>query len=447
MVWSREQAKALTDRALSFSKAEETQVVLTGGDRANVRFARNSVTTAGASSGYSLAIVAQVGKKTGTVTASEFSDASLQRAARNAEEIARLSPDNPEAMPLLGAQTYAQTTAYFDDAAAATPEWRAGAVRSALNLSKEKDVVSAGFVETSAQVQAVATSKGQFGYGRFTAADYNLTARTQDGAGSGWASKSFNELRLLDPSKLATAAIDKAARSHSPTAIEPGKYTVVLEPAALADLIVNLVFALDARQADEGRSFFSKKGGGTRVAEQIVGEKVRLYSDPAHPLAPALPFDGQGLPVKPIAWIDKGVLKNLSYSRYWAQKQNKEATPGPGNLIMDGGTATIDDLIKGVERGVLVTRFWYIRSLDPQTLLLTGLTRDGLFLIEKGRVTRPVKNMRWNESPVFALNNLDAMTPPERTVSGEGVGGAGFSVVCPAARIREFTFTSGSDAV
>jgi predicted Zn-dependent protease len=447
MVWTQEQAKALTDRALSFSKAEETQVVLTGGDRANVRFARNSVTTSGASSGYSLAIVAKVGQKTGTVTASEFSDASLQRAARNAEEIARLSPDNPETMPMLGPQTYAPTVAYFEDAASATPEWRAGAVKAALDLSRQKEVVSAGFVETSAQIQAVASSKGQFGYGRFTAADYNLTARTADSTGSGWASKSFNELRRLEPARLAAAAIDKAARSHNPTAIEPGKYTVVLEPAALADLIVNLVFAADARQSDEGRSFFSKKGGGTRVGEQIVAEKVRLYSDPAHPLAPALPFDGEGLPVTRMDWIDKGVLKNLSYSRYWAQKQGKTPTPGPGNLIMDGGTATLDDLIKGVERGVLVTRFWYIRSLDPQTLLLTGLTRDGLFLIEKGRVTRPVKNMRWNESQVFALNNLDAMTAPERTVSGEGVGGAGFSVVCPAARIREFTFTSGSVAV
>ena len=447
MIWTREQAKALTDRALSFSKAEETQVVLTGGDRANVRFARNSVTTAGASSGYSLAIVAKFGQKSGTVTASEFSDASLQRAASNAAEIAKLSPDNPEAMPMLGAQTYAALNPYFEDAATATPEWRANAVRAALTAAKEKEVVSAGFVETSAQIQAVATSKGQFGYGRFTAADYNLTARTQDGTGSGWASKSFNELRLLDPVRLASTAIDKAARSHNPTAIEPGKYTVVLEPAALADLIANLVFSADARQSDEGRSFFSKKGGGTRVGEQIVGEKVRLYSDPAHPLAPALPFDSQGLPLKKIDWIDKGVLKNLSYSRFWAQKQGKEATPNPGNLIMDGGSATMDELIKGVERGVLVTRFWYIRSLDPQTLLLTGLTRDGLFLIEKGRVTRPVKNMRWNESPVFALNNLDAMTAPERVVSGEGIGGAGFSIVCPAARIREFTFTSGSDAV
>jgi predicted Zn-dependent protease len=366
---------------------------------------------------------------------------------RNAEEIAQLSPENPEAMPVLGAQNFANIQTYFEDAAGATAEWRASGVRAALDAAKEKKVDAAGFVETSAQIQAVATSKGLFAYGRFTAADYNLTARTSDGTGSGWASKSFNELKLLEPRTLAAVAIEKAARSHDPVAIEPGKYTVVLEAAALADLIANLMFAADARQADEGRSFYSKKGGGTRIGESIVGEKVTIYSDPAHPTAPALPFDGAGLPLQRIEWISKGVLKNLSYSRYWAQKQGKAPTPQQGNLIMDGGTATLDELIAGVERGVLVTRFWYIRSLDPQTLLSTGLTRDGLFLIEKGKVTRPVKNLRWNESPVFALNNLDAMTPAERTVSGEGIGGAGFAIVCPAARIREFTFTSSSDAV
>jgi predicted Zn-dependent protease len=447
MIWTKEQAKALTDRVLSFSKADETQVILNGGDRANVRFARNSVTTAGASSGYSLAIVAKFGQKTGTVTASEFSDASLQRAMRNAEEIAKLSPDNPEAMPVLGPQNYTPVKAYFDDAANATPEWRANSVRAAIDLSKQKEVVSAGFVETSAQVLAVATSKGLFGYDRFSAADYNLTARTPDSTGSGWASRSYSELRLLDPPKLASAAIDKAARSRNPVAVEPGKYTVVLEPAAMADLIVSLSFAADARQADEGRSFFSKKGGGTRLGDSIVGEKVRIYSDPTSAIAPAVPFDTQGLPLKQTVWIDGGTLKSLSYSRFWAQKQGKEPTAQPGNLIMDGGTATMEDLIKGVDRGILVTRFWYIRSLDPQTLLVTGLTRDGLFLIEKGEVTRPIKNMRWNESPIFALNNLDAMTPPERVVSGEGAGGSGFAVVCPAARIRDFTFSSGSDAV
>jgi predicted Zn-dependent protease len=447
MIWTREQAKALTDKALSFSKADETFVVLNGGERANVRFARNTATTSGASSGYNLAITAAFGKRSGTVTTAEFDDASLQRAARNAEEIARLSPENPEAMPAIGPQTFSPVKAFFDDAASASPDWRATSVATAIDLSKQKDVVSAGFVETSAQVQTVADSKGLFGFDRYTAADYNLTARTPDGSGSGWASKSFNELRLLDPAKLAAAAIEKAAMSKSPAAIEPGKYTVVLEPAAVADLLAYFIFSADARQADEGRSFFSKKGGGNRIGEQVLGARIRIYSDPAHPLAPSLAFDTEGLPISRNVWVDNGVMKDLIYSRFWAQKQGKAPTAGPSNIIMDGGSATMADLIGGTERGILVTRFWYIRSLDRQTILLTGLTRDGLFLIEKGKVTRPLKNMRWNDSPVVALNNVDAMTAPERAVSGEGIGGAGLALVCPDARIREFTFSSASEAV
>ncbi len=362
MIWTREQAKALTDRALAFSKAEETLVTLNGGERANLRFARNTATTSGASSGYNLAITAAFGKRTGTVTTAEFDDASLQRAARNAEEIAKLSPENPEAMPVVGPQTFDQVRAFFDDAAGASPEWRAASVATAIELSKQKEVVSAGYVETSATIQTVANSKGLFGYDRFTAADYNLTARTPDGSGSGWASRSFNELRQLDPARLAAAAIEKAAMSKNPAAIEPGKYTVVLEPAAFADLLVNLIFAADARQADEGRSFFSKKGGGNRVGEQIVGEKVRIYSDPAHPLAPSVAFDGEGLPIRRNVWVENGVLKDLFYSRYWAQKQGKAPTAGPSNLIMEGGAATLADLIAGTDRGILVTRFWYIRG-------------------------------------------------------------------------------------
>lgn len=447
MIWTREQAKALTDRALSFSKAEETFVSLSGGERANLRFARNTATTSGASSGYKLAITAAFGKRSGTVTTAEFDDASLRRAAGNAEEIAQLSPENSEAMPALGPQAFTHVKAFFDDAAGASPEWRAASVATAIDLSRRKGVVSAGYVETSASIQAVANSKGLFGFDRYTAADYNLTARTPDGSGSGWASRSFNELRQLDPGTLAAAAIDKAAASKAPAAIEPGKYTVVMEPAAVADLLVNFIFAADARQADEGRSFFSKKGGGNRVGEQVLGEQVRIYSDPAHPLAPSVAFDGEGLPIGSNLWVDKGVLKDLFYSRFWAQKQGKAPTAGPSNVIMDGGTATLADLIAGTDRGILATRFWYIRTLDPQTILLTGLTRDGLFLIEKGKVTRPIKNMRWNDSPVVALNNIEAMTPAERVVSGEGVGGAGLALVCPAARIREFTFSSASEAV
>jgi predicted Zn-dependent protease len=447
MIWTREQAKALTDRALGFSKAESTTVTLTGGDRANVRFARNSASTSGASSGYSLAIAAGFGKRSGTVTTAEFDDASLQRAMRSAEEIAQLSPENPEAMPPLPPQTYPTVKAFFDDAANATPEWRASAVATAIDASKKKDVVSAGFVETQAAVQAIANSKGLFAYDRFTAADFNLTARTPDGTGSGWASKSFNELRQLEPAALAAAAIETAARSKSPVGIEPGKYTVVLEPAAVADLLANMIFAANARESDEGRSFYSKPGGGNRIGEAVFGDKVTIISDPNHPLAPTVASDGEGLPLSRHTWVERGVLKDLLYSRYWAEKQGKAPTAGPANLIMEGGRASRDELIGGVERGVLVTRFWYIRTLDPQTIMVTGLTRDGLFLIEKGKVTRAVKNMRWNESPIVAFNNIEAMTAAERVVSGEGIGGAGLSLVCPAARIREFTFSSASDAV
>ena len=447
MIWTRDEAKKLIDRALALSKAEETLLAVNGTETANLRFARNTATTSGAQSSTSLAITASFGKRSGTVTTSQFDDDSLQRALRSAEEIAKVSPENPEAMPVLAPQPYAQGNAYFEDAATASPDWRASSVDTAIALSKKKDVVSAGFVETRAAMQAVATSKGLFGYDRFTSADYNLTARTPDGSGSGWASKSFNELRLLDPPRLANAAIDKAAMAKAPVGIEPGKYTVVLEPAALADLMAYMLFSGNARQADEGRSAFSKKGGGNRIGEQIVGEKVTIYSDPAHPLAPTISFDGEGLPIERNLWVEKGVLKDLFYSRFWAQKMNRKPTGGPANLIMDGGTATMEDLIAGTERGVLVTRFWYIRQLDPQTILVTGLTRDGLFLIEKGKVTRPVKNMRWNESPIVAFNNIDAMTPSERVVSGEGIGGQGLALVCPAARIREFTFSSSSDAV
>jgi predicted Zn-dependent protease len=447
MIWTREQARALTERVLSFSKAEETFVAVNGSDRANLRFARNTATTSGASSGTRLSITSSFGKRSGSVTTGELDDVSVQRALRSAEEIAKVSPENPEAMPVLGPQTYAPVQAYFEDAAGASAEWRAAAVETAIDLSRKKDVISAGFVETQAAMRAVASSKGLFAYDRFSAADYNLTARTPDGTGSGWASRSYNELRLLEPAKLAAAAIDKAVLAKSPSAIEPGKYSVVLEPAALADLIVVMLFAADARQADEGRSFYSKKGGGNRIGEQIVGDKVRIYSDPAHPRAPTVSFDAAGLPLARNVWVENGVLKDLFYSRFWAEKMGKKPTAGPANVIMEGSSATIEELIAGTERGVLVTRFWYIRSLDPQTILVTGLTRDGLFLIEKGKITRPVRNMRWNESPIAALNNLDAMTPSERVVSGEGSGGAGLSIVCPAARIREFTFSSASDAV
>ena len=217
-------------------------------------------------------------------------------------------------------------------------------------------------------------------------------------------------------------------------------YTAVLEPQAVNDLIPLLAGALNARNADEGRSPFSKSGGGTRIGEKVADERVTLYSDPTDPALMGQPFDNQGLPVSRTVWIEKGVLKNLAYTRFWAQKQGTRPTGVPliGGLALTGGTKSTEELIAGCARGVLVTHFFYIRALDPRTVLQTGLTRDGAFLIEQGKITRALKNFRWNESPLLMLNRLEDIGRPEPTAAGR---------LMPALRVRGFNFSSLSDAV
>jgi predicted Zn-dependent protease len=194
---------------------------------------------------------------------------------------------------------------------------------------------------------------------------------------------------------------------------------------------------MGARQADEGRSFLSKKGGGTKLGEKLVDERVQIYSDPFNEIVPANAWNGDGLPRERTSWIEDGVVKNMSYSRFWADKQGVEPVSGPANGIMVGGDATTEDLIKSTKRGILVTRLWYIRTVDPQTLLYTGLTRDGTFYIENGKIKHPIKNMRFNESPIIMLNNLEELGQQQR-INGNLV---------PVMKIRDFTFTSLSDAV
>jgi len=217
---------------------------------------------------------------------------------------------------------------------------------------------------------------------------------------------------------------------------------VILEPTAGAYMLENM-FRFDARSADEGRSFLSKKGGGTRLGEQMLDEKVTIYSDPFNAELPGPTWDREGLPLEKTYWFDKGVLKNLSYNRYYAQQKGVKPMPGPSNIIFEGGNTSIEDMIKSTERGVLVSRLWYIRMVDPQSLLLTGLTRDGTFYIENGQIKFPIKNFRFNESPVIMLNNVEALGKPERAISVESYR----SYMIPPMKIRDFTFSSLSDAV
>ena len=442
-IYTKEQAQKLLQKVLGYSKAEECEVSLNGSESGNIRYARNEVSTAGEIGRLSLAVSSSFGKKTGTATIDEFDDASLEKVVRRSEELAQLAPENPEHMPLLGPQTFAESITYVPATAAITPDTRAEAVGKSIQVSKEAKLQAAGYLENTTNFEAVMNSKGLFAYNTGTDVVFTITTRNEEGTGSGYAARGFNDVSKLDTYSATKVATAKANGSIGARAIEPGKYTVILEPVAVAYMLENMFFGLDARNADEGRSFMSRPGGGNRLGEQLMDTKVNIYSDPFNPDLPSATWNREGQLMEKRSWIENGVVKNLSYSRYWADKKNVAPVPGPGNIIMTGGTDSIEDMIKSTEKGVLVSRLWYIRMVDPQTLLLTGLTRDGTFYIENGEIKFPVKNFRFNESPVIMLNNVEALGRPERSISVESYR----SYLVPPMKVRDFTFSSLSDAV
>ena len=443
---SRAECEAITKRVLGFSTADECRVSVNSGMRQNTRFAVNQISTAGDDYNATVTIRSVIGKKVASVTVNRLDDASLRAAVDNSERIARLAPEDPELLPELGPQAYRDSIVWSDATASLEPEARAAAVRAISDPARKAGLISTGYLEANAGSQAVANNKGLFAYSRSTSSAFTTTVRTADGTGSGWAGASDNDFQRIDPRLLGARAIEKARQSVNPVAIEPGRYTVILEPTAVANLLQSITGSLNARSADEGRSFFSKAGGGNKLGEKVVDERVTLVSDPLDPRVPANTFGGDGMPNDRVTWIENGVVKTLAYDRFWAQKSNKAPVSAAGTLAMLGGTSSMEEMIASTERGILVTRFWYIRGVDPRTILSTGLTRDGTFLIENGKVTRPVKNLRYNDSPIFMLNNLLMMGRPER-VSASEAGGPGQPIIVPALKVRDFNFTSTSDAI
>jgi predicted Zn-dependent protease len=442
---SREQAKALTDRVLALSSTDQTRVNITSAWSGNTRFADASITTSGGTTDTSVIVTVTIGRSQASASTNVLDSASLKRTVDLAARLARLAPEDPEFMPELGPQTYSTVNAFLEGTADLHAEARASAVERAITAATSAgkpagQVFTAGYLEANARAIAVATSNGLFAYHRTTDADFSMTARTPDRTGSGWAHAGARDWSAIDAAAIGRIAAEKAVASRNPQAIEPGMYTAVLEPQAVTDLIPLLAGALNARNADEGRSPFSKPGGGTRIGEKVVDDRVTLLSDPSDPGLLGQPFDFQGLPISRTVWIEKGVLKNLAYTRFWAQKQGTRPTGFPlaGGLTLAGGTRSTEELIAGCARGVLVTHFFYIRALDPRTVLQTGLTRDGTFLIENGKVTRALKNFRWNESPLLMLSRLEDIGRPEPAAAGR---------MMPALRVRNFNFTSLSDAV
>ena len=442
-IFTEQEAKAILDKVIKLSKADQCNAQLGGSIAGNIRYARNAVSTSGIVNNAELVVEVAFGKRVGTATINEFDDASLEKVVRRAEELAKLAPENPEFMPAIDKQTYKPSETFNAKTAAITPEYRAQVAADCIEPCKKDKLVAAGFFSDNSSFTAIANSKGNFGYQKSSALDFTCTVRTDDGRGSGWVARNVGNVDEFSAKSEIQIAIQKAKGSADAKALEPGKYTVIMEPAATAGLISFMMFSFDARQADEGRSFLSKKGGGNKLGEKMFDERVTIFSDPWDKEASVAPWDNDGLPREKTAIITKGKIDFLNYSRYWAKLKEKRAVGQPGNLIMVGGDKSTMDLVKGTKKGILVTRTWYIRMVDPQTVLLTGLTRDGTFYIEDGEIKYPIKNFRFNESPVIMLNNIEEIGKPVRVGDDESP----FTMMIPAMKLRDFTFTSLSDAV
>ncbi|MES2902113.1 MAG: TldD/PmbA family protein [Pseudomonadota bacterium] len=441
---NQEQAKRISDKVMALTKADECIVTIDGNRSGNIRYARNNVSTAGLVENTQLAVAVAYGTRQGIATINEFDDKSLEKVVRAAEELARLAPENPEFMPAVPKHAFKATPTASKNTAAIDPEFRAQVAAYNIEASRKNKLICAGYFSDQTGFSTIANSNGLFGHQETTGVSFTATVRTEDGRGSGWVTRAATDVSKFDAREASDVAIEKALRSVDAKALEPGRYTVILEPAATSELLGFMLGGFDARQADEGRSFLSKKGGGNRIGEKLFDQQVNIWTDPWNTDVPVLPWSGDTmLPRERRDMIKDGRVANLNYSLYWAKKQGVRPFGAPGNIIMGGTSKSTQELIANTKKGVLITRTWYIRLVDPQSVLLTGLTRDGTFYIENGKIKHPIKNFRFNESPVTMLNNIEEIGKPV-VIAGDEVQ---YSMLIPPMKVRDFNFTSLSDAV
>jgi predicted Zn-dependent protease len=435
------ESRALCEAALSRSQAGDASVEVRSETTSHARFADNSLTTSGRAEDVTIRVTAWVDRRRGTATTNDPSPDAVAGAVAEAEQIARISPVDREYVPTVGAATYPAGGGFAAPTVDLSLPDRAEVLRSVIDACRGRDVAGAGFHEAGGTAVAVATRNGNFRYRRSSHASLALTARTGDGTGSGYFGRDHFDVRRIDHARVAGQAVDKAVRSRGARPIEPGAYRVILEPQAAYDLLNFLDGALDARTADEGRSAFSAGNGRTRIGEPLFDERIMLYSDPSHPEVPGAPFTADGLAARRVEFIRGGALRHLVTSRFWAREHDREPTAGPVNYLFESAAApaSLADMIAATDKGLLITRFWYVRLVDPRTITLTGLTRDGVWLVENGAVRHPVGNLRFNQSilAMLAPGNLQRIGASERFSSWW----------VPALQIRSFAFTSISDAV
>ena len=444
---SEREAKKTCDTLLNLTKADDAVVGVRESLDSNQRFAANAFTTNGSARERSFSVTVWIDKRQGSASGTEFDETSLRSVVERAENLARVSPVDVEYVPTLGQQTYKPVKGFVSDTAEISPKWRAKEIGSILDKCDNAKVVGAGLFRSGAFTSSSATRHGNFEFERSSLASLSMTARTPDGASSGYALHSHFDSDKLDISGVAKRAIDKALTGQDTQRLDPGVYPVILEPQAVGDILGFFRGAFTARNADEGRSPMSAPGGKTLLGQPVFDPKINFYSDPWHRELPGSQSAQDGLPAEKLHLVRKGVVENLVYSRFWAQKMGKEPTRGPVNFILESAdkSHSLAEMIANTERALLLTRLWYIRMVSPRTQLLTGLTRDGVWLVEKGKIKHAVKNFRFNQSvmQMLAPGNVDMIGKPER-VGGDSARGAS---LFPALKLKALTFSSASDAV
>jgi len=443
---NRNQAEELVKRALSLSDADETEVILSHGEENLTRFSNNIITQNVARDTDGLAVKVHLGKKVGRASTDRFDDESLKRAVAQAKLAASQANENTELLPLLGPGVYQETQAYGQSTADFGPEERADAIARFVAAAKKQKAEAAGIFSSGGDAVALGNSRGLFAFHRETKAIFSGTVEV-DGA-SGWAEDVHLDVSKIDVPAVIDTAIRKALEARNPIALEPGPYDVVLEPAAVTDFLMFMVFeGFGGLNFVEGRSFMSGK-----IGQKVMGANVTIVDDAYSNLSPGVPFDFEGSPRQRVALIEKGVARAPVHDRITAAKAGTKTTghslpqpnssgPFPLNVALEAGDSSLDEMIKATPKGILVTHFHYSNVLDPVKLTLTGMTRDGTFLIENGKIAKPIRNMRFTESVIEAFNRIELISKDRKTAHAF-FGGA---FVVPAVKIGRFNFSSVSE--
>jgi len=433
----------LAERVLRLSDADETEVHIDAVADALTRFANNTIHQNVAERTLSVSVRTVFDGRTARATTNKTDDESLKRAVAASAALARSQPRNPDLLLMPGRQKYPSVERYFPATAGATPNDRARAVARVVELAAKNKQTAAGIFSTGAFVTALANSRGLFATHRQSRAEFSITILEQDS--SGWAKAGGTDMRQVSPPELAARASEKAAASRHPREVEPGHWTVILEPAAVLDLVGFLFYDFAGTAVLDQRSCFNK-----RMGKKVMGENITIHDDVAHPLQSGPPFDGEGMPRQKVLLVDRGVPRNLVYARSTAKKMKTRPTghglplptqdgEAPFNLVFGGGKSSVEEMIASTDRGILLTRLWYIREVDPYEKILTGMTRDGSFLVEGGRVVSGIRNFRFNQNILEMLSNVEQMGPAVRAAGEES-----FDMVVPAMKIRGFHFTEAT---